>query len=200
MKAVRWKRLFYLLLGVNGAVLITIIVFGALFFSHSSEDVIPPNQTQDQNDVYFQVKTNKQDLNKIINHYLEEEFSGKIDYKLILTDEVELYGSLPVFSSEVEMKMTFEPHALENGDIELEQKTMSIGKLSLPVPLVLEFIQDSYEMPEWVVIQPDKEKIYLSLQNMKLKSNLKVRVEEFQLKNDDILFSLRVPMNESMNR
>ncbi|WP_338453293.1 YpmS family protein [Niallia oryzisoli] len=196
----RWKRLFYLLLGINGAVLIVIFVFGALLFSRSAEDVMPPKQTLDQNDVYFQVRTNKQDLNKVINHYLEEELSGKIDYKLILTDEVELYGSLPVFSSEVEMKMTFEPHALENGDIELEQKTMSIGKLSLPVPLVLEFIKDSYEVPEWVVIQPDKEKIYLSLQNMKLKSNFKVRVEEFQLKNDDILFSLRVPMNESMNR
>ncbi|KAA9021698.1 YpmS family protein [Niallia endozanthoxylica] len=194
MKGVHWKRLFYLLLIINGAVLITFFIFLTLLFKSPGEEVNISTQTKDENDVYFQVKTNKHDLNKIINRYLEEELSGKIDYKIVLTDEVELYGILPVFNSEVEMKLTFEPHALENGDIELEQKTMSIGKLSLPVPYVLKFIQNSYEFPNWVIIQPDKEKIYMSLQNMELKSNLDVRVDEFHLKNDDISFSLGVPI------
>lgn len=194
MKGVYWKRLFYLLLVINGAVVITFFIFFTLLFKSSGEEAKILNQPKDENDVYFQVKTNKHDLNKVINHYLEEELSGKIDYRIILTDEVELYGTLPVFNREVEMKLTFEPHALENGDIELEQKTMSIGKLSLPVSYVLKFIQNSYEFPDWVIIQPDKETIYMSLQNMELKSNLDVRVDEFHLKNDDISFSLGVPI------
>ena len=87
-----------------------------------------------------------------------------------------------------------EPVALENGDLELQQKAISIGKLTLPVPLVLKFIQSSYPIPDWVTIQPNEEKVYMELQNMKLKSDLKVRVHEFDLKNNDIEFSLQVPM------
>ncbi|WP_071394490.1 YpmS family protein [Bacillus tuaregi] len=198
MKAGNWKRWFYILLGINATIIVVLIVLFILLFSSTAEPVEIPKSTEEQNDVYFQVKTNREDLNKVINHYLEEELSGQFDYQLILTDEVELYGTLPVFSSEVEMKLTFEPHALENGDIELEQKTMSIGRLLLPVPLVLKFVQSSYEVPEWVMIQPNEERIYMSLQNMKLKSGFEVKVDKFDLKKDDISFSLRIPMNESM--
>lgn len=160
-----------------------------------SEEIKIPKQNIVQNDVFFQIKTNKQDLNRVINHYLEEEFSAAIDYEVLLTDEVELYGTLPVFSSNVDLKLTFEPHALENGDLELQQKNISIGRLNLPVPLVLKFVQNSYSLPDWVMIQPNKEKVYVSLQNMKLKSNSKVRVDEFDLKNDRITFSLQLPMD-----
>jgi uncharacterized protein YpmS len=153
-----------------------------------------PETEMVQNDVRFTIQTNKQDLNRLINHYLKEEYSGSLDYEVLLTDEVELYGNIPVFSENVEMKLTFEPVALENGDLELQQKAISIGKLTLPVPLVLKFIQSSYPIPDWVTIQPDEEKVYMELQNMKLKSDLKVRVHEFDLKNNDIEFSLQVPM------
>ena len=112
-----------------------------------------------------------------------------------LNDEVELSGELPVFSETIDMKLTFEPKALENGDLILEQKNIFIGKLKLPVPLVMKFVRDSYQLPDWVTIQPNEERMYVSLQNMKMKSDLKVRVAEFDLKNDDIEFSLKVPMN-----
>lgn len=195
MKKHHWKRLFFLLLGINIAVLLFLFVFLAIMLESPSEEIKIPKQNIVQNDVFFQIKTNKQDLNRVINHYLEEEFSAAIDYEVLLTDEVELYGTLPVFSSNVDLKLTFEPHALENGDLELQQKNISIGRLNLPVPLVLKFVQNSYSLPDWVMIQPNKEKVYVSLQNMKLKSNSKVRVDEFDLKNDRITFSLQLPMD-----
>ena len=83
-----------------------------------------PETEMVQNDVRFTIQTNKQDLNRLINHYLKEEYSGSLDYEVLLTDEVELYGNIPVFSENVEMKLTFEPVALENGDLELQQKTI----------------------------------------------------------------------------
>jgi uncharacterized protein YpmS len=190
-----WKRLFFLLLGINIAALLFLVVYLAIMLKSPSEDMKIPNQHLVQDDVFFQVKTNKQDLNRVIDHYLEEEFSTAFDYDVLLTDEVELSGILPVFSSAVDLKLTFEPHALENGDLELQQKNISIGRLNLPVPLVLKFVQDSYSLPDWVMIQPNEEKVYVSLQNMKLKSNLKVRVDEFNLKNDQIIFSLQLPMD-----
>ena len=142
----------------------------------------------------FHLKTNKQDLNTWINYYLTKEYTGSFEYKVLLTDEVVLYGEIPIFNEKVEMKLTFEPVVLENGDLELQQKTISIGKLTLPVTLVLKFIQSSYSVPDWVTIQPNEKKVYMKLQNMKLKSELKVSVQEFDLKNNDIEFLLQVPM------
>ncbi len=194
MKRHHWKRLFFLLLGINIAIVLLIIFLFILLIKSPNEEMKIPETETAQNDVRFTIQTNKQDLNRLINHYLKEEYSGSLDYKVLLTDEVELYGNIPVFSENVEMKLTFEPVALENGDLELQQKAISIGKLTLPVPLVLKFIQSSYPIPDWVTIQPNEEKVYMELQNMKLKSDLKVRVHEFDLKNNDIEFSLQVPM------
>ena len=131
------------------------------------------NPTQKQ--VALQIKTNKQDLNRVINHYLDTELSSTYDYQVLLTDQVELYGAIPIFNEELNVKLTFEPKPLENGDLELQQKNMSIGNLSLPPSLVLKFIQNSYSLPEWIMIQPSKEKIYVSLNNFKLKSNFNVQ-------------------------
>ena len=69
----------------------------------------------------------------MINHYLRERYSRTINYKVLLTDEVEFYGDFPVFNENVEMKLTFEAKALENGDLELKQKKLTIGKWRLPV-------------------------------------------------------------------
>jgi uncharacterized protein YpmS len=151
---------------------------------------IDPTQKQ----VALQIKTNKQDLNRVINHYLDTELSSTYDYRVLLTDQVELYGAIPIFNEELNVKLTFEPKPLSNGDLELQQKNMSIGNLSLPSSLVLKFIQNSYSLPEWIMIQPSEEKIYVSLQNLKLKSNFTVAVDEFNLKEDDIRFSLHLPM------
>lgn len=196
MKQYNWKRIFLILLGINVLVIIVFVVGWFSLFSGPTEEKRLVENSIDPNDVYFQITTNKNDLNRIINHYLEEEFPGALDYEVFLADEVELYGNIPVFTSMVEMKLTFEPQALDNGDLELHQKNISIGKLSLPVTHVLKLIRDSYSLPEWVTIYPNEEKVYVSLKDLKLKSNLKVRAEEFNLKKDNIRFSLLLPLEE----
>lgn len=153
-----------------------------------------PDIESTEKEVALKIKANKQDLNRVINHYLDTELSSTYDYQVLLTDQVELYGAIPIFNEELNVKLTFEPKPLENGDLELQQKNMSIGNLSLPPSLVLKFIQNSYSLPEWIIIQPSEEKIYVSLNNFKLKSNFTVAVDEFNLKEDDIRFSLHLPM------
>lgn len=156
----------------------------------------PKTELEANRDVQFQVQTNKAELNKMINHYIEEEgLKSPIDYKVILKDEVELFGTMKVFTQNIEMKLTFEPESLENGDLILNQKSISIGQIQLPVPFVLQFIQEQYDFPEWVSIHPNDELVYVSLQNMKLKSDIKVKVNKFDLRNDDITFTLQVPTN-----
>ena len=195
MKGFNWKRLFILLLGLNVALVFFLFTFFLFMINDTGNETKIPTIDLTQKQVALQIKTNKQDLNRVINHYLEKELSSTYDYQVLLTDQVELYGAIPIFNEELNVKLTFEPKPLENGDLELQQKNMSIGNLSLPPSLVLKFIQNSYSLPEWIMIQPSEEKIYVSLNTFKLKSNFKVLVDEFNLKDDDIRFSLQLPMD-----
>ncbi|MEH7441566.1 YpmS family protein [Bacillus sp. JJ1122] len=190
----KWKIGFFILLGLIAAV----ILFLYILIASPAEDskIEPVKNSQDSDDVAFKVATNKRDLNRVINHYIEEEGkNSNIDYQVLLTDEVELYGTLPLFSEELELRLTFEPKALENGDLVLNQKSISVGRLRLPVSTVLKFVRDSYDLPEAVSIQPEEERVYVSMQRLKLKSDIKVRVNEFDLKKDNIKFTLFVPAN-----
>lgn len=192
MKKNKWKIGFFILLGIIAAVIIAVWVLIASPVEETKIEPVP-NQS-DGDDVAFNVSTNKRDLNRVINHYLEEEAkNSQINYQVLLTDEVELYGTLPLFSQELELRLTFEPQALKNGDLILKQRSISVGRLNLPVSTVLKFVRDSYDLPDAVNIQPKEERVYVSMQRLKLKSDIKVRVNEFDLKKDNIKFTLLVP-------
>jgi uncharacterized protein YpmS len=192
MKKNKWKISFFILL----AIIVAAILLVWILISTPVEETAPEQGSNGANtdDVAFNVSTNKRDLNRVINHYLEEEANNsQVDYQVLLTDEVELYGTLPLFNQELELKLTFEPQALENGDLILNQRTISVGKLNLPVSTVLKFVSDSYDLPDAVNIQHKEERVYISMQRLKLKSDIKVRVNEFDLKKDNIKVTLLVP-------
>lgn len=185
----KWKTFFFILLSCNIALM---IIIGLLIFlptdSHKKENIEIDETGQE---IVFPIKTSKSDLNKVINHYLEK---NHINYQVVLKDKVELYGTMKIFTQNVEMKVLFEPEALENGDLLLKNPSISIGRLQLPVSYVLKFVRDQYDIPEWVTIIPEEEYVYVSLQEMKI-NNLRTKVNKFDLKNDDIRFSLVVPMD-----
>lgn len=191
MKWKSWRTLFFLLLGIN----IVII----LFFFITISSPIEESKIEDENDPFqgyvpFLIHTEKDNLTQVINHYIEKEASGgPIDYQVVLEEEVELYGAISIFSKEVQMKMTFEPKALENGDLILQQKSIAIGQMKLPVTYVLKFIQERYRLPKGVIIQPSKKSIYISMQQLRLKSGFKLRVNRFDLERDNISFLFYVP-------
>jgi uncharacterized protein YpmS len=131
----------------------------------------------------------------MIDNFIRKQASGPFTYNVRLeNDEVVLFGELPFAGMTIDMKMTFEPTALENGDLLLEQKRFSIGRFNLPVPILLKVIQESYPFPEWITFQPNQQQIYVSLYNMDLKSGSRLKVQEFDLKNDQFEFIYEVPV------
>lgn len=191
MQVKNWKRAFFYLVGFN--LVILFLLFVSIFIP-IKEKMIQNEDSALQGYVPFLIHTEKENLNRVINHYIEKEATGgPIDYEVILEDEVELYGTIPLFSEEIQMKMTFVPEALDNGDLILKQKSMVIGQMKLPVSYVLKFIADRYRLPNGVNIQPNEKIVYISMQKLKIKSDFKVKVNNFDLKNDDISFLFYVP-------
>lgn len=187
-----WKKLFITLSIINIIIVVGVIIL--IFLPTEDEKIALKNINQD-NYVQFHVQSNKADLNRLINHYIEEQgLNERIKYNVTLTDQVELYGTMKVFTQDVELKLTFEPESLDNGDLILRQKNILIGHLQLPVPVVLRFIRDSYDIPPWITIRPNDGEVYVNLHDLKLKSDTKVRVNTFDLKRDNIVFTLLVPI------
>ena len=189
----RWKLGFLLLIGMNVAAAIWIL---SLMMATPDEKEISNSKLPNDEYVSFYVTSNKYDLNRLINHYLKEEAADSpIDYRVLLGDDVELYGTLPFFSETLNLKLTFQPKAQKNGDMVLVQKSMSVGKLHLPISYVLSFISNNYKLPKGVEIRPTDHVVNVYMQQLKLKSDLKIKVEKFNLKKDDISFSILVPVN-----
>jgi uncharacterized protein YpmS len=188
----KWKKGFFLLLGID--LLIAVIVISLILIpaNEKKKNNLP---TSNKDAVSFYIKSNKNDLNQLINHYLKKEAADTpIDYQVHLGNEVELYGEIPFFSEKLNMKLTFEPKALENGDLLLKQKSIALGSLHLPVSNVLTFIRENYQLPAGVDIRPRDKLVYINMQNLKLKSDTKVKVNKFDLQKDDIAFTLLVPV------
>jgi uncharacterized protein YpmS len=186
----KWKSGFLLLLGVN--LLIIISLFILLMMPVNQKEIKHTELKGDH--VAFEVKSNKADLNKLINQYMEKEIADSpINYQVQLRDEVELHGTLPFFSQQLNLKLTFEPEALDNGDLVLKQKSISIGSMDLPVSYVLNFIRDNYKLPKGVDIRPNDKLVYVNMQQLKIKSDIKIQANEFDLKNNNISFTLLVP-------
>ncbi|UTI41435.1 YpmS family protein [Niallia sp. RD1] len=185
----KWKVAFLTLVGV----LVVCIIFLAIMIFKPVEKS-PIIKKKEREEVPFAVTTNREDLTKLINHYLEKEgLNGPIHYEINIADQVELYGTLPIFNTDIQMKLSFEPIALENGDLLLKQKEISIGQLPLPVSYVMNFIANQYKFPEWVDINPEDEEIYVHLTKMDLKNGMLIEAKTFDLEQNIIQFNLLLP-------
>ncbi|WP_099159307.1 YpmS family protein [Virgibacillus ndiopensis] len=188
----KWKRLFYSLLLLNAFVILALIVF---IFWPVSETPQPNTEKEQANESSeFIVRTTKKNLNDLVNAYLDKLLNDtKHNYSISLEDDVHLLGELPVFSSTVPLSVHLEPLVQEDGNVILKQKSISIGLLNLPNQKIMEYMKKYLPMPEWVTINPKEEEIYVSVSEMKIKSNFEVSVEHIDLEANNLAFKIRVP-------
>ena len=96
MTKVKWKTLFITLLAVNILVILSIVV---LINLPAKDADMKPAVTKEE-DIQFQIHTNREDLTRLINQYLDKEgLTGLMHYEVYLRDEVELYGKMPFLTA-----------------------------------------------------------------------------------------------------
>lgn len=180
-----WKHAFFLIVFLN----LFFIVF--IIWPVKDRPTLPNDLPIDEDGPKINLETNKSDLTQIMNHYIDQKYDNQtLKYYVQLGNNLIFYGNLNVFGQDVQLELQFKPEPLENGDLRLKQEKMSIGNLTLPVPIIMNLIARAYQFPEWVEIQPQDGMIYLHLTQIKLENNFRIRVDEFDLKNDKISFQL----------
>lgn len=188
----KWKAGFFTILIFNAVILLLLL---ALIFWPVSKNEFPQNAGIDnQESSEFYIQTTKQNLNNLINAYIEKLLEGTDHhYRIFLEDDVHLMGELPVFSATVPLSVRFEPIEQANGDLVLQLKSISVGLLELPNKKIMEYMDKFLPTPEWVTIDPDSQEIYVAVTDMNLQGNFDVAVQHMDLEANNITMKLVVP-------
>jgi len=188
-----WKKRFYLLLAINGIIIIGLAVY--LYSPIPKKELdIASKQYESENSSQFVVRTTKQNLNNLVNAYLDKLLVNTDHvYSIHLDEDVQLFGELPLFSSTVPLLIHFEPIVQKNGDLVLKQKSISVGQLQLPNKKIMQYVEKYLPTPEWVIINPRDEEVYVKVTEMEIKSNFKIAVEQFDIEANNIAFKIEVP-------
>ncbi|MBU5466007.1 YpmS family protein [Virgibacillus sp. MSJ-26] len=191
-KKMSWKRLFYILLTVNVAVVI--VLFALIFWPVPEKDLPKQTETTEQRSSEFVIRTTKENLNELMNAYLSEWLKNTDhQYRVSLEDDVHLIGELPVFSSTVPLSVHLEPIVQDNGDVVLKQKSISLGLLELPNKKIMEYIDKYLPMPDWVIVNPSEEEVYVAVTEMDIRSNFEVAIEHIDLEVNNLALKIKVP-------
>lgn len=187
-----WKQLFLGVVGVN----VCFVFFFFLFLLWPASDTEMPRKEfiEEEPGAEFTIYSSKQNLNELVNEYVDKIMKDKNDKYTVKFDEnVQLLGSVKAFQTEIPILITMEPAVQENGDIILHVSNMSLGLLKLPEKKILEYMKKELKTPEFVEIDSKNQLIYIGVTQMEVKSNFKVKVQSFDLKNDHISFKIKVP-------
>ena len=186
----KWKVAFLMLATI---VLITIVVFAYLFFSPTENVNIANEESVVVNGSVLRVQTTTNEFEAIAKKYLAEAIQDSpIDVQLEVDEQIYLFSDLIIFGITIPIQMDFDP-IVDNGNIRMKQTKVHIGKLNIPPSTVLKLVKDSVSFPSWIIVNPDKEEIYVDLSRLNIANGNRVRAKEINLENDEILLEIIVP-------
>ncbi|MGP4076203.1 YpmS family protein [Halobacillus sp. K22] len=189
----KWRTSFWLLAILNIIVLLVVL---SLVFLPSTYTLVNVDKEKQSSDAEFTIVSTKENMQQLANEYLKELSTQTVfDYSITLDRNVTLTGNIKAFDQVIPIKVELTPVVQENGDLVLEQERISLGQLPLPNKKVLGFVKDNYKLPEWVMVNPNEENIYVAVTQMDTASNFNVRVDRFNLNSNQLAFKISVPQD-----
>lgn len=187
-----WRLAFLLLVGL----LLGTALFLGMRVTQTREDIqssIPQSSELEGNTV-LSVNATKEQINQLIAHFLEDYQEGSdITYNFYLENQALLNGTFKVLGYPIEFYLYFDPYVMDNGNIQLKAKSLSIGTLGLPIKEILNFVKKEYKLPQWVEVNPKDSTILLRLDQFKMQNGLYIRAEKINLVEDEIEISVYIP-------
>lgn len=183
-----WKWAFLLLLACNLG--LGLVLAGRLLERREEDLVI--QQAADGLDLQLGTfTTNREQLNQTLATYLEDYQSKEFSYQVLVGNQTILFeGAYKFLGYQVPLYLYLTPYPLEDGTLRLSVDAFSVGTLPLPAKEVLQYIKSSYDLPDFVTVQPKKETIHIDLRAIDNKEKIYVKADTIDLLNDRIVFSI----------
>lgn len=183
-----WKYAFIALVAI---LVVGLGILGTKVLSSSNETYRVSSQIESQNDKVFSVDMNKEEANKMAQYYLKNTLNdGKTEYQLKLKKDAEVTGAIAFLGSKIHFALVMTPYAKTNGDVLLKAKAIKIGDLSLPISFVMNYINNSFKVPEWVSVNSKDKTILLKFTKFTTKEGYGIRAKKIDLKNNKLQFDI----------
>ncbi|MBM7688612.1 hypothetical protein BCR24_09245 [Enterococcus ureilyticus] len=195
-KVNRWKVAFIVLVGfIIGS--ITFVFVRITQVREPNYKPVPELVEKDGTPVVA-IQSKKKQINALIDFYLADFQKGSdITYKFYLENEAMLNGTFEVLGHPIQFYLYFDPYVMDNGNVQLKAKSLSIGTLGLPMKEILKFVQRDYKLPSWVEVNPDDSTILLRLDQFRMQNGLFIRAEKINLVDDDIRMNIYLPKDSN---
>nr|WP_106778871.1 YpmS family protein [Lysinibacillus timonensis] len=185
----KWKVAFFLLVSAI-VIFTTTIVIMAL---SPTEDAPLPEVKKAEGSVLL-VETTTKDFEKLALKYLGDALNTEsLPIAITVNDQIQIFSEVIAFGVSVPVQIDFEPVVNESGNIHLKYSKIHVGMLNIPPSTVLKLLEETIELPAWVVIRPNAEEIFVDLSQLTVAEGSSVRAKEIDLKNDRILLEVIVP-------
>ncbi|WP_051188970.1 YpmS family protein [Ligilactobacillus ceti] len=145
---------------------------------------------------YVHVDLTKEDLNDLINQYLDKKKTGQLKYRVLIDKSIILQGATTFFGQKVAFTVDAQPEVAPDGNLILHTKKMAVGSLGLPQKYILNYVKNNYDLKKRVQIKPDQKEIILNLNQIAAEKNLSVKCEKFDLKTNQFKFKVGLPLGK----
>lgn len=190
-----WMVAFFVLLGVvigSGIVVANRILEPREVLTSNSAKLVERDGSP-----VVTIESTKQQVNELIAFYLQDysEKSG-LDYTFTLENQALLNGQFKVLRMPVNFYLYFDPYVMENGNVQLKAKSLSIGTLGVPIKEVMKLVKRSYKLPSWIEIKPSDGTVLIRLDQFRMQNGLFIKAEKIDLVDDEIKASLYLPASD----
>lgn len=188
-----WKWAFFILL------VAILALFGWLVYrlqpveqDNESSEVVSRVETEGV--LTFDLSTNKDDLNHLVNLYLEEELGEEFEgYSVSIDEYVDLAGTIDVLGFPVQFTLIMEPLVMENGDLQLKAESIQLGSFDLPLSLTMNILSQQLDLPEWMRVNSEDEYILVAFNEFQLENGAYFQMDYIDLEDDDIRLTIFLP-------
>lgn len=140
------------------------------------------------------ISSNKKQVNALIDFYLTDyKEKSDLDYEFVLADQAMLKGEFKLLGVPINFYLYFDPYVMEDGNVQLKAKSLSIGTLGVPISEVMKLIKRSYELPQWIEIDAKEKTVMIRLDQFRMQNGLFIKAEKINLVDDVIQASLYLP-------
>ncbi|MBP1045797.1 YpmS family protein [Enterococcus sp. BWM-S5] len=190
-----WKIAFLALIGM----LVGILLFVGIRVTQVREPNYDSSKAVPRSgNPVLSIQSNKQQINELISFYLEDfQKDSEVTYDFYLENEAMLAGNFKILGHPIQFNLYFDPYVMDDGNVQLKAKSLSIGTLGLPIKDILEFVQRDYNLPEWVEVMPEEKYILLRLDKFQMMNGMFIRADKINLIDDDIRVSIYLPEDNS---
>ncbi|HAP15682.1 MAG TPA: DUF2140 domain-containing protein [Lactococcus sp.] len=184
-----WKWLFLALLAIN---LGGVAFVASRIFNVRDQASLTNVPTVSEATEVGKASTNRDQLNQLINTYLQDFQTPEMSYKFYLSNQAVLEASYQLFGQKIPLYIYFEPLALNDGSIALQVTSVSAGTLDLPTSAILSYVKSSIKLPSFVEVLPAKDQVVVHLPRLALADNLYLKADQLDLVSGNFIFNLMI--------